>query len=55
LARGELAGQQAQQADDQEDGADQDVEAVEARRHEEDRTVQAGDGRFLVEEQVLVR
>src|ERR1700710_352707 len=35
LGRGEVPGQGAEQAHDQEDGADQHMEAVEAGRHEE--------------------
>ena len=55
LLRRELARHQPQQADGQEDRADQDVEAVEARRHEEDRTVQARVRGRVVEEQVLMQ
>uniref|UniRef100_A0A0N5A106 LigA n=1 Tax=Parastrongyloides trichosuri TaxID=131310 RepID=A0A0N5A106_PARTI len=55
LLRRHLTDLQAQQADSQEDGADRDVEAVEARRHEEDRTVQLGLGRVFAEEQVAVQ
>src|SRR3984893_11055318 len=39
LGRGEVAGIGADQADGQEDGADQDVETVEAGRHEEGRAI----------------
>src|SRR6266849_4482011 len=39
LLRGEMAGIGAGEADDQEDGADQHVEAVEAGRHEEGRAI----------------
>src|SRR6266700_6093287 len=39
LGRREVAGIGAPQADDQEDGADQHVEAVEASRHEEGRAI----------------
>ncbi len=39
LLRREVTGVGAQQADQQEDGADQHVEAVEARGHEEGRAV----------------
>src|SRR3954454_4202390 len=39
LLRAEMPGVGAQQADDQEYGADQNVEAVESGRHEERRTV----------------
>jgi hypothetical protein len=42
LLRREVAGIGAEQADDQEDGADQNVEAVEAGRHEEGRAVDVG-------------
>eukprot|EP01089_Gocevia_fonbrunei_P004870 TRINITY_DN14952_c0_g1_i1.p2 TRINITY_DN14952_c0_g1~~TRINITY_DN14952_c0_g1_i1.p2 ORF type:complete len:162 (-),score=19.77 TRINITY_DN14952_c0_g1_i1:20-505(-) len=54
LLRRHLAGQQTQQADNQEDRPDQHVEAVEAGGHEEDRTVQARVQRRFVEEQVLM-
>src|ERR1700716_4661922 len=44
LGRAEMPGIGADQADDQEDGADQHMEAVEAGRHEEGRAVDiAGD------------
>src|SRR5205085_7498182 len=39
LGRREMAGHGAEQADSQEDGADQHMEAVEAGRHEEGRAV----------------
>ena len=35
----EMAGERAEQADDQEDGSDDDMEAVEAGRHEEGRAI----------------
>src|ERR1044071_5650330 len=37
--RGELAGHSAEEADSEEDRADDDVEAVKARRHEEGRAI----------------
>ncbi len=46
---------QAQQANGQEDGADQNVETVEARGHEEDRTIELRIGCGLTEEIVSVQ